>query len=97
MTQWHSKELGDGVDALAPQRAILDAFIQLVKAGSQLAGIAVFSSYDTHRNVVTVYFTPNATAIAQAFGALPCERPSREHRLGLLAGDQKCWILLEPE
>ncbi len=49
--------------------------------------MAVFSRYDLEKNIVTVYFSPGASALAKMFGAAPCEKPKKEGRLSLLVGD----------
>jgi len=86
MTTWYSKELGDGVDALDPSSQIKAAHFATVLAHGETRGAAVFSRYDSEANVVTVYFTPQAQALAQQFGAAPCEKPHLRAGLKLLAG-----------
>jgi len=58
-------------------------------------GKAMFSRYDLHKNVVTVYFSPAAKVMAGWFGAKPCEKPSITG-LALEAGDIRCWQELFP-
>lgn len=96
MSQWYSKSLGDGVAAFAPTSQIQEAFLPLFTAVGQPIDMAVFSRYDLEKNIVTVYFTPGATALAEMFGATPCEKPKREGRLSLLVGDQRCLPLFYP-
>lgn len=100
---WYSTDLGDGTQAFAPTNAILESFIPIFAAAGAPIDMAVFSRYDLGRNVVTVYFSPGAATMAQMYGATPCEKPgrdtpdeSRHGRLGLLAGDQRCWELFFP-
>jgi hypothetical protein len=95
MDTWYSKDLGDGVDAYAPTKQIQDAFVPLFSAAGCPVDMAVFSRYDLRKNVVTVYFSPSASQLAGAFGAVPCGKPTREE-LGLLVGDQRCWDLFYP-
>lgn len=96
MTQWYSKDLGDGIDANAPSGQIQDAFLPLFAAAGQPTDMAVFSRYDLEKNIVTVYFSPGASALAKMFCATPCEKPKKEGRLSLLVGDQRCLKLFFP-
>lgn len=96
MTQWYSKDIGDGVAAFAPSDQIQKAFLPLFVAAGQPTNMAVFSRYDLEKNIVTVYFSPGAAALAETFGARPCEKPKKEGRLSLLVGDQRCLDLFYP-
>jgi len=96
MTQWYSKDLGDGVAAFAPTSQIQEAFLPLFAAAGQPTDMAVFSRYDLEKNIVTVYFAPGASALAKMFEASPCEKPKKEGRLSLLVGDQRCLELFYP-
>lgn len=91
---WHSKPLGDGVEALVPSNAIQEAvtsFSAPLATGRANAGAAVFSAYDLEANVVTVWFTPELERIARAFGANPCEKPTPVEGFGFLAGYPTAW------
>jgi hypothetical protein len=90
MTQWYSKDLGDGVSAFAPSGQIKEAFLPLFATAGQPTNMAVFSRYDLEKNIVTIYFSPGAAALAEMFGAAPCEKPKKEGRLSLLVGDRRC-------
>ena len=96
MTQWHSKELGNGVDALAPTNEIQQAFIPLYAMKGQPVDMAIFTRYDLERNIVTVYFSPAAEELAKTYNAAPCEKPKRENRLALIVGNPECWNALYP-
>ncbi|MGA2331313.1 MAG: hypothetical protein ABSG75_06085 [Syntrophales bacterium] len=96
MTQWYSKDLGDGREAYAPSDQIQTAFLLLFAAAGQPIDMAVFSRYDLEKNIVTVYFAPGASALAEMFGAQPCEKPGKDGRLSLLVGDARCWQLFYP-
>ena len=96
MTQWFSKDLGDGVQSRAPSNQIQEAFIPLFAAAGQPIDMAVFSRYDLKNNVVTIYFSPGASALANMFGGTACEKPKNEGRLALLVGDGRCWDLFYP-
>jgi hypothetical protein len=89
MTQWYSKDVGDGIAASAPSDQIQEAFLPFFTAAGQPTDMAVFSRYDLEKNMVTVYFSPGASALAKMFGATPCEKPKNEGRLSLLVGDRR--------
>ena len=91
MASWYSKELGDGVEAYKPTMKIMEAFLSLAKAGHYSPDAAVFSRYDLVTNVVTIYFSPSAELLAQAFVAVPCEKPIPRGDLGLIVGDARAW------
>ena len=96
MTQWYSKDLGDGRQAFAPTKEIQSAFVPMFIAAGQPIDMAVFSRNDLERNIVTVYFSPGASMLAKIFGASPCEKPKKENELGLLVGDQRCVEMFYP-
>ena len=96
MDSWYSKDLGDGVAAFGPTRKMQEAFIELAKAGVYSHDLAVFSRYDLRRNVVTVYFTPSAQLLAEAFDATPCEKPVPEKGFSLIVGDARSWEIHFP-
>lgn len=95
MAGWHSKELGDGLEAFAPTSKIQEAFLNLAytqaRTGQYSTDAAVFSRYDLKANVVTVYFTPSAELLAKAFGATPCEQPVPSDGFALIVGDARAW------
>lgn len=96
MSEWYSKELGDGVQAFAPTMQILEAFLPASVTAGQPIYMAIFSRYDLETNIITVYFSPAAASLAKIFNATPCKKPSFE-RLGLLVGDQQSVGVLFPE
>ena len=92
MTGWHSKMLGDAVEAYNPTMEIMEYFTSLALTNAQATGqhvhdAAVFSQDDPETNLVTVYFTPSAEAVAVRFGATPCEKPESTEGLSLLCGE----------
>ena len=99
MSVWWSKNLGDGVLAWQPLGEIEDRFaLEQAKAGDS-GDMAVFVRHESDGRLhceVVVYFSPAAAAVANAFDAVCCERPSA-HGLGLLAGSQAAWSALFPE
>lgn len=96
MTQWYSKILGGGVEALPKTHELQATFLPLFVASGQPVNMAVFGRYDPIRNIETVYFSPGAAALAEKYGAEPCEKPEREGRLSLIVGDARCWELFYP-
>jgi hypothetical protein len=96
MTTWHSKEVGDGIEAFEPSSRLHEAFFALAKAGGVPPGTGVFSHYDLRANVVTWYFSPEATLLAKGFGASPCDKPIPTEGFGLSVGDARSWEIHFP-
>ena len=90
MPKWYRKDVGDGVEALGPTAKLHDAFLALAKSGGVPTDSAVFSRYDLRKNVVTWWFTPEASQVAKAFGASACEKPSPTD-LVFSVGDAHAW------
>lgn len=88
---WHTKDVGDGVDAAGPSLKLHEAFFHLVKSGGMPASAAGFGRYDLWANVLTWWFTPQASMLAQAFEAAPCEKPIPEPGFSFLVGDPRAW------
>ena len=95
MTHWFSKEIGDGMQAFPQLKSMQEIFLNAFMLSGAPLGKAMFSRYDLHKNVVTVYFSPAAKVMAGWFGAKPCEKPSITG-LALEAGDIRCWQELFP-
>lgn len=94
MDSWQRKDVGDGVAAFQPSMELHKAFFALATArGGHIIeqGFGVFSYYDLSENMVTWYFSPEASTLAKMFGASPCEKPSPTPGFGLLAGDARSW------
>lgn len=96
METWRAKALGNGVAALAPSMRIQQMFPPIFMGSGRPAGMAVFSHYDRHANVVTAYFSPGAARLAVFFEAKPCAKPQDEG-IGLLVGDARCWEIHFPD
>ncbi len=94
MAQWYSKELGDGVAAFEPTIALMQRMGVLLMMPNTSKEAAMFSRSDISRNMVTVYFSPDAKSIAEDAGAIPCDKPTSE-RLGLIAGHIDAWKLID--
>lgn len=92
MDTWHSKAVGDGIAAFQPAMQLHQAFFTMLTAsGGVPANAAVFSYYDLRANVVTWYFSPEVTSLANAFGATPCDKPTPSKGFGSLVGDARGW------
>lgn len=92
MDTWNSKSVGDGVAAFQPSTQLHQAFLAMATAsGGVPANAAVFSCYDLDANVVTWYFSPEATSLAKIFGATPCDKPTPSKGFGLLVGEGRGW------
>ncbi len=63
MADWHSKELGDGVETLVPTSEIQESFLTLVQSQARTGhcplDAAVFSRYDLDANAVYASYGPN--------------------------------------
>ena len=95
---WTTCSLGDGMWAPVVAAEIEARFLPLFTLAGKPADMAVFTRREDgglHCEVVA-YFAPAARAVADAFEAKPCARPSRTG-LELLAGDERCWPALFPE
>jgi len=91
MNTWYCRDVGDGVAASGVSLRVQNGFTALVAAGGIPEDAAVFLRHDLETNVVTVYFTPSASILADTFGARPCEKPTPERGLSLLAGTGDAW------
>ena len=99
MVSWSSVGLGDGITAVTPSAEIEELFLQLFTASGNPPEMAVFTRLESEGRLhceVMAYFSPAAWDVAKAFDAEPCEKPVRAE-LGLLAGDQRSWLVLFPE
>ena len=99
METWYSVSLGDGMMAVVPSAEIEALFMQLFTVAGSPPEMAVFTRYESEGRLhceVMAYFSPAAWEVAKAFDAQPCEKPSRTE-LGLLAGDQRSWLVLFSE
>ncbi|MBL8102782.1 MAG: hypothetical protein JNM02_09650 [Anaerolineales bacterium] len=96
MNTWYSIILGDGMWAPTLSVQIEKEFLAVFEAASKPADMAVFTRNESEGRLhceVIAYFSPAARAIAEAFDAEPCEKPSRTG-LSLLTGDPNCWMFL---
>ncbi len=93
---WFQLSLGDGLLADLPIREIEQHYRNSYAASGHPADLAVFKQHELGHGlhcVVTIYFSPTASALAHHFAASPCLPPLRSG-LELLAGDTQSWDLL---
>jgi hypothetical protein len=98
MDTWFYKALGDGMTADEPSEEIRAAFLETYKS-VETADIAVFTRSESEGRLhceVIAYFSPAASALAEAFDAAPCQRPQRGG-LTLLIGSDQSWERLFSE
>jgi hypothetical protein len=96
---WYFLSLGDGMTADEPSEEIRAAFVETYKSLKTAEDLAVFTRSESEGRLhceVIAYFSPAASALANAFDAEPCQRPLRSG-LGLLIGNDQCWGNLFPE
>ncbi len=96
---WHGIFLGNGADAFSRTIQIQSLFMLAFMASGGNVEMAMFSKSESTENAheVTIYFSPASAAFAKTIdGISPCEKPSRD-KLGLLAGDERCWNILFPQ
>ena len=87
MSTWYNKEMGDGIDAKEPSNKLLDMFKSMAVTGGVSPRTAVFSRYDLEKNLVTWYFSPETSILANIFEATQCDKPTPTKGFGLLVGD----------
>ena len=96
MNTWYSITLGDGMWAPTLSAQIEKEFLAVFEKSDKPLDMAVFTRNESEGRLhceVIAYFSPAARAIAEAFDAEPCEKPSRTG-LSLLTGDPNCWMFL---
>lgn len=87
MNTWHSKIIGNGSSAFGPAVLIQQAFLALYVGNDKGRGKAVLTRYSANTDAVTVYFTPDASALAEQFDAVPCAQPAAGE-VAYLLGDR---------
>jgi len=95
MDTWHSLNLGDAIEAAQPLSKIKEAIMLLLFASGGTPDIIAFSRENPETNIMTAYFPPAASDVAIAFGATPCERPTRDGLIPIF-GDQRAWEIYYP-
>lgn len=85
---WYRLDLRDGIGALVEDSWKL-AWTVAQSGNETDCSSAVFQKRGP-QDRLTLYFSPAAHALAEAFGAVPCERPSPAD-MTLVAGDERAW------
>ena len=96
MNKWYSIPLGDGMWAPTLSAQIEETFLPLFGEAGKPVDLAIFTRNESEGRLhceVIAYFSPAAQAIAEAFDAEACEKPSSTG-LVLLTGDPNCWVFL---
>jgi hypothetical protein len=83
---WYYLYIDNPNEAFMQASKFMEAIFALRVSGNKDA--AVFSRLDEYTGGVHYYFTPSAKSVAVAYGANPCEKPSKQEMGGLLVGDQ---------
>ena len=96
INSWYSLTLGDGMWAPTLSAQIEKEFLAAFEKSDKPLDMAVFTRNESEGRLhceVIAYFSPAAQAIAEAFDAEACEKPSSTG-LVLLTGDPNCWVFL---
>lgn len=99
MSTWFKLDLGDALLASEPLHHIEQRFVSEFNSAGRPVDMAVFIRHQSSGSVhcsVRLYFSPASATLAQALGAIACERPSSDD-LGLLAGIEQAWSRLFAE
>lgn len=86
---WYQKNIGQTANSAPHNMEILKAYTDYIVLHGDKTGAAIYSISDLESNTVTMYFSPEASELAAAFGATPCERPQASSRLGTFVGHGK--------
>ena len=86
---WHHKNIGKTANSIPPSMDILKAYMNFILLHGDKTGAAIYSMSDLESNSVTIYFSPEASELATAFEATPCEKPQASSRLSRIAGHDK--------
>lgn len=84
---WYHLYIENPDIALAKSKLIMNA-VDALLTSTQNNEVALFSKLDDRYSGVHYYFTPPTQAVAVAFGASLCEKPSKQMVGGLLVGNQ---------
>ena len=87
MATWYSLEMVADDSAKTTMQRIMDAFTPKYIGSGRPIDMAIFSSYDSVENTITLYFSPKAASLAMQFGAMPCDSEFVDVELSLLVGD----------
>lgn len=92
---WHHLYIDDPTVAFVTSDKMKQSTLAVLRATKNYDA-ALFSRLDIETGGVHFYFAPGAVAIAKAFKASPCEKPTRTTAGGLLSGDQGAIARLFP-
>jgi len=96
MSVWFTRNLGDAMlagESLDPIKAL---FLSEYGKAKNSKEMAVFIRHESEGRLhceVKIYFSPASASVAEAVGAIPCDKPSPDG-LGLLAGSEESWSVL---
>ena len=99
MTDWYSKNLGDGLTSSEALKDIEEYFQSQYASAEKPKDMAVFIRHESEGRLhceVMIYFSPASAAVAKVFNADPCVKPSPEG-LSLLLGAEDSWLIMFPE
>ena len=99
MDRWFSKNLGDAMLAYLALENIKDRCESAYQKANCPDEMAVFFRHESEGRLqceVKIYFSPAIGGMAQSFGAIPCDRPTR-YGLSLLVGSPAAWSTFFPE
>lgn len=97
MNKWTTRNLGDAMLAGEALERIRKRFLAVQARSDSPDDMAVFIRHVSEGHLhceVRVYFSPTAARVAEAVGAVACEKPVSED-LGLLLGSEKAWAILD--
>lgn len=95
MNTWYSKQFP--YPSTAASKEIDEAFRTLCASqGGRAQGAAVFCKYDRAAQSTTLYFSPEASSIAQQSDAQSCEKPDPLNGFALSIGDPDSWRIHFP-
>ncbi len=99
MSSWFVRNLGDAALAGESLEQLRLSVIEAFERAGRPVALAAYTRHESEGRLhceLKVYFTPAASEVAKAVGAVACARPSR-YDLGLLAGSEGAWEICEME
>lgn len=96
MSVWFTRNLGDAMLAGESLDPIKTLFLSEYGKANNAKEMAVFIRHESEGRLhcdVKIYFSPASASVAEAVGAIPCDKPSPDG-LGLLAGSEESWSVL---
>lgn len=88
MSNWYKLDIGDALDCVEEMKRIQRSFMAPYLAAPAGSGRALFVQDNKVSGHALMFFTPQASDVALALGALPCVRPDiRDGHIEMLAGD----------